>query len=233
MINQLPTPRSYALEGGLLVKRHGPTRIKQETFGLGGRKVMREIWRHGLDKHRDDGPALIERDLETGIITNEIWFRQGQTHRAGDLPAQIQRDPFTGTIIAEEWWENNKGHRIGAPNCVGVDPVSGIVVNEYWGQNGVFHREDGPAEIHRHARTGILVFERWWAHGQFHRDNGPAEIDRHPETGEITYQQYWVRGVSPDGPAIRACSGPQEMAADIAETLKKLILRRAAQLRPQ
>jgi hypothetical protein len=59
-------------------------------------------WKDGaLD--RADGPAVIERDPVTGIVTREDWWRDGSLHRT-DGPAIIERDPATGAVTWEEWW---------------------------------------------------------------------------------------------------------------------------------
>jgi len=38
-------------------------------------------------RHRADGPAFIEHDAATGIVTREEWFQDGNWHRWHSLDA--------------------------------------------------------------------------------------------------------------------------------------------------
>jgi hypothetical protein len=53
--------------------------------------------------HRDEaeGPAIINRDLATGVVTREIYFCNGREHRLNG-PAKIERNE-TGRIVLMYW----------------------------------------------------------------------------------------------------------------------------------
>jgi hypothetical protein len=75
--------------------------------------VTSEIWwKDDKGTDRADGPARIERDAATGIVTHEEWAKDNKWHRA-DGPAVIERDAKTGAVTSEEWWK--KGKRIAPP----------------------------------------------------------------------------------------------------------------------
>jgi hypothetical protein len=57
--------------------------------------------------HRMDGPAMIARDYETGIVTHEMWCQDGVVHRA-DGPANIMRKADTGRVYFSEWIDHGK-----------------------------------------------------------------------------------------------------------------------------
>ena len=69
--------------------------------------------------HREDGPAIIGRDPETGVVDYLSWQQHGQSHRE-DGPAHIM-----------------------------INAANGIVHFEDWSKNGKTHRDDGPAHIER------------------------------------------------------------------------------------
>lgn len=48
-------------------------------------------------------PAIIVTDLETGIVEREEYWEDGVTHRDNG-PAFIERDPETGTIVRESFY---------------------------------------------------------------------------------------------------------------------------------
>ena len=67
-----------------------------------GQVLELEMWkRHGV-LHREDGPAHVERDPQTGIITDELWRRNGEPYRRGGKPHTIIRDGKTGEIVKLE-----------------------------------------------------------------------------------------------------------------------------------
>jgi hypothetical protein len=110
----------------------GPTRRYRDPAG----RIVWE-WQSDSVKHREDGPAHIERNAQSGIIVHEEWWSNGQRHRTDGGPALVLRDSLTGQILFEEWWLNGKRHR-----------------------------DDGPAAIRRDGPTGHVIHEEWWRDGE-------------------------------------------------------------------
>ena len=103
-------------------------------------------------------------DPETGIVTWESYYRDGDLHRL-DGPAVIERDPKTGIVIREEYWRDSKRHRDGGPAITWRDPA-----------------------------TGTVTWESYWCNGELHRLDGPAVTRRDPETGAVTRKEYFLNG---------------------------------------
>jgi hypothetical protein len=76
--------------------------------------------------------VTIERDLRTGVLVGEQWYKDGRRHRE-DGPAVVRRDPWTGVIVEEAWFKKD-----------------------------LFHRDDGPAAIERNAVTGRVFYSEWF-----------------------------------------------------------------------
>ena len=60
-----------------------------------------DIWRTGGRKHREDGPAFVQRDRH-GRVVEEVWFRSGERHRL-DGPARVTHRG-DGSIHSEAWY---------------------------------------------------------------------------------------------------------------------------------
>lgn len=105
---------------------------------------LSELWKaevaygnqRSMNYHRVDGPADTRRDPQTGVTTDEAWYRYGQQHRE-DGPARIGRDPQTGVVFKELWYQNDN-----------------------------LHRTDGPAAIHRNRVTGEITSRSWFRDGE-------------------------------------------------------------------
>lgn len=93
--------------------------------------------------HREDGPAVIEKN------GHKEWYKNGKRHRE-DGPA---REWSNGQ---KEWYINGKEHREDGPAII---HTNGLKV---WFKNGEFHREDGPAVI---LQNGQL---QWWLNGKWY-----------------------------------------------------------------
>jgi hypothetical protein len=78
-----------------------------------GRRVVEE-WRW-ITHHRSYGPAVVERDMTTGIVVRENWLKHGLLHRT-DGPAIICRNAETGKVNFSRWMV--EGKRIPAPHPV-------------------------------------------------------------------------------------------------------------------
>jgi len=67
-----------------------------------------ETWNNteGLH-HRVDGPADIERDPVTAVITKEVWIRNGNADRE-DGPAIIRRNAKTGAVTYSAWYRSSE-----------------------------------------------------------------------------------------------------------------------------
>jgi hypothetical protein len=144
--------------------------------------IVREEYLRDKKRHRNprEGPAFIERDRVTGIITAEEYWVNAVLHRE-DGPARIGREA-DGNVFFEEYCFNGQLHRNSA---------------------------DGPAVVVRSWDTGIgivLAEEYYWC-GKFHRDcsEGPARIFREMDTGKLYNEEYWVDGKAVTAPRHRAC----------------------------
>src|SRR5258708_23523111 len=75
--------------------------VKEEWYRIdaSGEKLQ------NLVRHRSDGPALIERFAETGVVFSETWYQDGEIHRE-DGPAYIRRHSNTAVVIREQWRRN-------------------------------------------------------------------------------------------------------------------------------
>jgi hypothetical protein len=77
----------------------------------------------------------ITRDPRTGVVTKELWYRNGRSHR-DDGPAVIRRDALTGTVILESWWHEGKLHRDNGPAFITRDAATGAPMCEEWYRSG-------------------------------------------------------------------------------------------------
>jgi hypothetical protein len=129
------------------------------------------------DFHREEtnGPALIERDVTTGVILREEYFRDGQVHRE-DGPASTSRDA-AGAVTGETWHRHGQWHR---------DPAQGPAVwlrgselhdaVEVYYVDDVMHRDpaQGPARIVR-DNSGRVLEEEYWRNGEFVSESSLGE----------------------------------------------------------
>jgi len=63
--------------------------------------IVETYWRDG-EKHREDGPAEIERRADGSV--SESYWHDGKKHRENG-PAEIVRSA-DGTVIRESYWRN-------------------------------------------------------------------------------------------------------------------------------
>ena len=70
--------------------------------------------------HRENGPASMTVDPDTGIVTVEDYRHQGTPHRSLREPAYIERDAKTGQVLLEMFFVKgmviNPKHLGPAPN---------------------------------------------------------------------------------------------------------------------
>jgi hypothetical protein len=72
-----------------------------------GARVM-ETWYDADGKqHRIGGPAHIEQDPKTGVVTYEAYFVHGKSHRE-DGPAVTRRHAKTGRLTGQWWYLKNE-----------------------------------------------------------------------------------------------------------------------------
>ncbi len=186
--------------------RHRDPKEGPAWYGLEDREEQVEYTAN--DKlHRDeaDGPAIIHREVETGITSFEEYRHHGEIHRTCG-PARIARDPVTGIIVHEEYYEKGMLHRLDGPARIERDRASGAVIWEEYQRNGILDRDEdaGPAYISRDPVTGAVLAECYYRNGQMHRTCGPASLARN-ETGRITVEFWYIDGKphrdSKEGPA--------------------------------
>ena len=116
-----------------------------------------EWWYRNGRRHREDGPAYVERHPDGTIV--ERWYRNDELHRE-DGPAYVRRSP-DGAVI-EQWYRNNKLHREDGPAYVKRHPDGTVV--ESWHRNNKLHRDDGPAHVERRP-DGTTESEAWCLDG--------------------------------------------------------------------
>lgn len=102
-------------------------------------KLQHEQWFLDDERHREDGPAVINQD------GSEEWYFKGKFHRE-DGPAAIYPNA-EGWL----WYKNGVPHREGGPALKHQDKYT-------WYKNGQMHREDGPAYVSNSA-------EQFWLDG--------------------------------------------------------------------
>lgn len=180
----------------------GPAFHRKGRFG-----ECQEYWVDGK-RHRphEQGPAVINSDIEGGDILHREFHENGTLHRPSHVgPAIIQT--LGGHPVIEAYLENGKMHR---------DPSQGPALhyttkdNEVWEftVNGGLHREltDGPAFIDSNFEGRGVRREEYYRDGQLHRPSheGPAmiEIDVSGRTVREVYFEQGQRHRNPkEGPA--------------------------------
>jgi hypothetical protein len=116
----------------------GPALVNRHVSGGTVTVTLEEYRVHGK-LHREEGPARIRRDDETGIVTLEEYRVNGRLHRDQvDGPALLIRHPATDVVVREEYVHNGKFHR---------DPTEGAAV------------------VQRDSRTGAVWREEYWQDG--------------------------------------------------------------------
>lgn len=71
-------------------------------------RVRTLIWKHLGETHRNDGPAWIDVDPDSGVHLLEQFFRNGQCHRDARMPARISRSTETGEITQLRYFEHGE-----------------------------------------------------------------------------------------------------------------------------
>ena len=113
-----------------------------------------ETYTRGGKRHREDGPARIERRAD-GVVVLEAYWRNGEMHRA-DGPALIER--YADGAVIESYWRDNKLHREYGPAEI-VRRADGTMFESYW-RHGKRDREDGRAALRRWHRDRELLARR-------------------------------------------------------------------------
>jgi hypothetical protein len=193
--------------------------------------------------HRDDAPAIIERD-RYGDLT-EHWYRHGKAYeptaheRMKWEATKLAKGPFHAETMeslaggeplmgaTREVWSAAVGttgtatadyplHREDGPAVIEKDPATGRVVWLSWYENNQDHRIDGPATQIFDETTGVCVQECHYRRGRLHRTDGPAEIQRDPQ-GNTTLEEWRRNGVAfrQNGPWLieRDAQNPQRVFA--------------------
>jgi hypothetical protein len=171
--------------------------------------------------HRDDGPAVIERD-RAGDLT-EHWYRHGKPYHpsahermkweackiaqgtpfhaetleslAGGEPSmgatRELRSAAVGTKITAH--SNYPLHCETGPAITERDPATGRITRTVWLQNNERHRTDGPAEEVFDPTTGVCVRQEHHQKGFLSNSTGPAIVERTPQ-GEVIGEHWKRRG---------------------------------------
>ena len=138
---------------------------------------------------REDGPALIKRDNETGVLTTEEYWRDGYFYRE-DGPAIIHRSP-EGAVFYEAYWRG-KHYRDASegPGTIVYDEQGHVQAQEWFGEDGR-HRDaaKGPGRIS--YLSGGRVQEDFYVDGEYRPAAlGPASVTRDRE-GNIVREEFW------------------------------------------
>jgi hypothetical protein len=97
-------PKGLKIRDDLLLNAEDAPQIPEDCE-IGRHVVF--YWKKGGKYHREGGPAIMEIDPQTGVVTWEAWNKDGKRHRE-DGPAAIWRDSNTGEITRRTWYLNGK-----------------------------------------------------------------------------------------------------------------------------
>jgi hypothetical protein len=180
--------------------------------------------------HRDDGPAIIERD-RVGDLT-EHWYRHGQPYHPSahermkwEAIKQARGGPFHAeTLESLAGGEPSMGatrelrsaavgtkatayhdyplHCETGPAYTDRDPATGRITRTVWLQNNERHRTDGPAYQRFDPTTGVCDWEGHYQRGNLSNSTGPAIVVRTAQGKVIG--EHWKRRGKPfrkNGPA--------------------------------
>lgn len=171
--------------------------------------------------HRDDGPAVIERDRAGGLT--EHWHRHGLPYH----PTAHERMKWAATKHAKggpfhaETLESLAGgepsmgatrelrsasvgtkataystyplHCETGPAYTDRDPATGRIRHTIWLQSNERHRTDGPAEEVFDPTTGVCVWERHYRKGWLSNSTGPAIVQRTAQ-GQVIAEDWRRKG---------------------------------------
>ncbi|MEP4987075.1 MAG: hypothetical protein ABJV68_05205 [Paracoccaceae bacterium] len=135
--------------------------------------IAEERWEAPDNKlHNPDGPALLERSLETGITTAIHFFIEGRHHRSAGQPAYLEFDEVSGACIYRAFFVDGQYARPeGMPHIEWIDSETGIT-----------YREEYKLKAQK------------WDHPKLHRQDGPALITYDRWTGRLTGKHNYIRG---------------------------------------
>lgn len=172
--------------------------------------------------HREDGPALIDVNPDTGEVLAEAWYLNGKPHRENN-PAYVSYDG--GKIISEQWWLNGELHREGKPAMTALSYNRDEIIHQEWWLNGKRHRDGRPAVIkfvnlypdgdyEKYVTVDSLPWvakllavngsapfspeernvweEQWYQNGRLHREDAPAFHIYNKKTKK-PYVEKWYR----------------------------------------
>jgi hypothetical protein len=105
MIDKLKAPAKQLLAR----TRFPPKRHIVEYDGATGKAVWEAYYDDARRYHRtSDRPAVIERDVDTGVVTRKEYYEHGTLHREGFRPSVIVRDPWSGLVIRAAYYIHGK-----------------------------------------------------------------------------------------------------------------------------
>ena len=113
--------------------------------------TFEEYRRGGVDGvlHNDSGPA-VRLTLRNGVVSEEMYYRNGQLHRA-HLPAVIVRRPDDGTVCDEKYYYNGQIHREDGPALISRDPT-GLISGKRFLRYGIELAKAPQDDDRTHAR---------------------------------------------------------------------------------
>jgi hypothetical protein len=132
------------------------------------------------------------RNRENNRLEHEEWLLADNKLDREDGPALINCDPLTGVMTYEGWFRNGLADRVNGPAELWRDPHTGVVTQEKWMRGGQPDRDKGPAQIWRDGATGKITGEEMWKNGQHagRSDGKPDSINWDPKTGAVTYESW-------------------------------------------
>lgn len=135
----------------------------------------------------------------------EIYKLNDMIHREED-PAYIEWDINTGNCKAVQYHINNKNHSEDGPAIIEWYVDSCYIKREVYKLNENYHRDDGPAFIDyyninpkdsnppEYTGKSDIKFEVYLQNDMIHRVNGPAWIEYYPNN-IIKTQKYYIDGI--------------------------------------
>lgn len=139
--------------------------------------VVSEQWGTSkFPRHRTGGPAVIDRDRDTGTETFIGYFENNLRHREGGLPSDQEFDK-EGNLIWQAFRVRGEYERENdLPHCEEFDPETGQCIRAEYriknphfrglGKTSLLHRMNGPAVLTYDRLTGELTGATFYRSGR-------------------------------------------------------------------
>lgn len=177
----------------------GPAVIHTDATG----KHILEIFAENGERHRDPARGPAWRQVKDGCENAEYVVRGKLHRYEADGPALFSRDIDTGVVLCEEYYRDGQTHRVSGPAHIARNTEGCVTLSYSCKDGTIQRDpNDGPAWVY-YDKENRTTSEHYASHGHcFHRDpsHGPAMIVR-DENGAVIEQEYWFEGERIDAPA--------------------------------